>query len=160
MILTKLDSFSRFSLYGWLWQWLSLIQRQWQSLLLYQQSQSMLGKSFAHTISHKSVFEQTDAASRYFVGTANNPFTDPTNIAYPLDICVNYEVSLKWFNPIYKYAIYSCNADKNTVTMTTYDSDSTCSSDGTIDSVYTLDSFNQTGDLHSFNCDGDDNYAY
>merc|ERR1712228_176549 len=64
-----------------------------------------------------------------------------------------------WFTPTYKYAIYSCNADKNKVTMTTYDTDSTCSSDGIIDTVYTMNSFNQTGDLYSFNCGGTDNYA-
>eukprot|EP01083_Nonionella_stella_P255763 877417_1 len=44
--------------------------------------------------------------------------------------------------------------------MTTYGSDSTCtSSPGTIHNTYNASDFNEAGDLYSFNCIGEDNYA-
>eukprot|EP00483_Globobulimina_turgida_P009116 UN09134 len=43
--------------------------------------------------------------------------------------------------------------------MIKYGSDAKCASSGTVDTIYGLDSFNKTGDLYSFNCVGEDNYA-
>eukprot|EP01084_Bolivina_argentea_P079997 144953_1 len=98
-------------------------------------------------------------SSRYFVYTFSNPFGDPSNVPYPLDICVNYELAWHHLRIVYRYAIFSCNANNDGIIMTTYDSDRDCASQGTVANTYSSDSFTNPGDLYSFNCIGEDNYA-
>eukprot|EP01084_Bolivina_argentea_P294496 506716_1 len=105
----------------------------------------------------------TYSSSRYFVYTLTVPLGDPKYVPFPLDKCVNYKISTSGILHMtinYDYAKFTCNGNNNKITMTTYGSDSTCtSSPGTIHNTYNASDFNEAGDLYSFNCIGEDNYA-
>eukprot|EP01084_Bolivina_argentea_P013330 24985_1 len=79
--------------------------------------------------------------------------------AYPLDVCVNTEISGLGMNPWdYQYVIYSCNVDQTAVRKISFNTDSTCSSGGSIAETYS-DTTIAAGELHSFNCEGEINFV-
>eukprot|EP01084_Bolivina_argentea_P134334 236970_1 len=95
-----------------------------------------------------------NGASRYFISTYVQPL-ETGNQAYPIGVCVNYQISLVNFSPINSYGIWTCNQDK-TVTFTDYGTDSTCQT-----SVSTMDHATSAtaGEVGSFNCIGTDDYV-
>ena len=102
----------------------------------------------------KQVYGQT----RYFIGTYVTPI-NIQNIAYPIDECINYEITYDIeAGDIYFYGKFTCNDAGNEITFTVFNNDDTCNTQGVIVGNYTMDS-KVPGDLASFNCIGKDNYV-
>ena len=98
---------------------------------------------------------QIKAETRHFVGLYASPLGEQ-HMPYPLDICVNTEVSLSGGF----YGIFSCNEAGDTVVYTHYEDDSSCSDDAlaSVGATYINDGLS-AGDLFSFNCNGDNSYV-
>ena len=99
---------------------------------------------------------QISAQSKYFVGTYTQPLGTSYQ-AYPIGVCVNFEITLSGFTPVNQYGVYSCNNAGDTVTFTDYGTDATCS--GTVESTTDYQSGVTAGNEGSFNCQGEDNYV-
>ena len=95
--------------------------------------------------------------SRYFVSTYKAPIVDTRYQAYPIDVCVNFEITLSGITPKEQFGVFSCNAAGNIVTFTDYGTDSSCSGNPTGTTNYSSDVI--AGDRNSFNCQGEDNYV-
>eukprot|EP01084_Bolivina_argentea_P186864 322000_1 len=102
----------------------------------------------------------TSSATKYFVGTYVVPLQDPVILAYPIDQCINYEAGI---GAIY-FGKYTCNSQADQVTFTKYGEDTAClpasalSEGNDAPKTYTMGVL-AAGDLKSFSCTGDDNYA-
>eukprot|EP00485_Elphidium_margaritaceum_P006177 CAMPEP_0202705884 /NCGR_PEP_ID=MMETSP1385-20130828/18384_1 /ASSEMBLY_ACC=CAM_ASM_000861 /TAXON_ID=933848 /ORGANISM="Elphidium margaritaceum" /LENGTH=154 /DNA_ID=CAMNT_0049364227 /DNA_START=83 /DNA_END=544 /DNA_ORIENTATION=- len=96
------------------------------------------------------------SGSKFFVAEYSAPVVGTSYQAYPIDVCVIYEIVLDGVTAKNHYGMFSCNGT-NEVTFKSYGENAGCTGDAEGSQTYT-DTSIKPGEPHSFNCSGAVNY--